>query len=67
MWPIERKRVIEMKSCCFGFVRGIAHFCSDMMTLGSGFPLKRGNLENAIWSVRLQAKKRTFLSVTAAL
>lgn len=41
MWPIGRKRVIEMRSCYFGFVRGTAHFCSDMMTLGSGFLSQR--------------------------
>lgn len=61
MWPIGRKRVIEMQSCCFGFVRGIAHFCSDTMTLGSGFPLKQGNLGNVIWSIWLQAKWRMFV------
>ena len=55
-----------MQSCCFGFVRGIAHFCSDTMTLGSGFPLKQGNLGNVIWSVGWQAKRRTFLPGTAA-
>lgn len=65
MWPIGRKRVIEMQSCCFGFVKGIAHFCSDMMTLGFGFPLKQGNLGNVILSAGLQAKRRTFLSVTS--
>lgn len=61
MWPIGRKRVIEMQSCCSGCVRGIAHFCSDMTTLGSDFPLKQGNLGNVISSVGLQAKRRTFL------
>lgn len=64
MWPIGRKRVIEMQSCCIGFVRGIAHFCSDMTTLGSDFPLEQGNLGNVILSVGLQAKRRTFLSGT---
>lgn len=66
MWPIGRKRLIEMQSCCFGFVRGIAHFCSDTMTPGFGFVLKQGNLGNVIWRVGLQAKRRPLLSGTAA-
>lgn len=61
MWPIGRKRIIEMQSCCFEFVRSTAHFCSDMMTLGSGFPLKQGNLGNVIWSPGLPAKWRMFV------
>lgn len=55
-----------MQSCCFEFVRSTARFCSDMMTLGSGFPLKQGNLGNEIWSPGLSAKRRMFLSGTAA-
>lgn len=31
-----------MRSCYFGFVRDIAHFCSDTMTLGSGFLSQQG-------------------------
>lgn len=64
MWPIGRKRVIEMQSCSVGFDRSIAHFCSDMTTLGFDFPLKQGNLGNVISSVGLQAKRRIFLSGT---
>lgn len=56
-----------MQSSCFGFVRGIAHFCSDMTTLDSDFPLNQGNLGNAISSVGLQAKRRIFVWNSAAL
>jgi len=55
-----------MQSCCFGFVRGSAHFCSDTMTLGSGFPLKRGNSGNVAWSAGLRAKRRRMFLASAA-
>lgn len=36
------------------------------MTLGSAFPVKRGNLGNVIRSAGLQAERRTFASGAAA-